>query len=129
MINGFGRYLTISLFPFFHRLTFSDLQEFTSLSLFTLFGLFGLLAFLFLYFRSSFLRSLGSGVFLFSLLPACNIFPPGLSYLSERLLYLPSLGIIILAFSLIRRFSKSPIFFFFSFAYLLAMALGYQSGD
>lgn len=125
-LNGFGRYSFLSFFPFLHRLTYSDITDFTKIGLPTFFGLFSLFIFLFFGFKSSLPKKIGAVIFLFSLLPACNIFPPGASYLSERLLYLPTLGLSLFLFSFYHAGKKrnwQVVLTLFIIFYLGAMAL------
>jgi Tfp pilus assembly protein PilF len=93
VLNALGRYAFLTLVPFFHRLSYPDLIPFTAFGWPSIVGavaLIGSAGLAIRYRRSS--VGLGSAWFLLFILPACNFFPPGPSYLSERLLYLPSFG-------------------------------------
>lgn len=109
VVNAFGRYLMLTVMPFFHRLTWPDLVEFARPGLPTVTGILGFAGLLLLswHCRDSAI-GLGALWFLLFLLPACNFFPPGPSYLSERLLYLPSAGIILLLAAVLGYLSRKP---------------------
>jgi Flp pilus assembly protein TadD len=103
VLNAFGRYVFLSLVPFPHRLAYPDMAVFaapgwpTAIAVLALLGLGWLAA---KYRRGPLggeLAHLGALWFLLFLLPACNFFPPGPSLLSERLLYLPSAGVVLMS--------------------------------
>ncbi|MEO0101381.1 MAG: tetratricopeptide repeat protein [candidate division WOR-3 bacterium] len=125
-LNGFGRYSFLAFFPFLHKLTYSDIADFTKIGFPTFFALFSLFILLFFGLKSSLSKKTGAIIFLFSLLPACNLFPPGASYLSERLLYLPTLGLSLFLFSF-WNFPKRSFLMPFILFYLGAMALNLWS--
>ena len=138
-LNSFGRYALLAIFPFFHRISYSDLTGFARFGWPTLAALISLAALVWLWVRlkvrprtgikesrnqgikdfhpnpripdpsSPFLASAAIGGLWFALfmLPACNFFPPGPSYLSERLLYAPTIGTILLLFAAGRAIART----------------------
>jgi len=109
VLNGLGRYAVAALLPFWHRLSYPDLDAFALPGWATAAGLATLAVGAWSAIR---LRrrpeGLGSGWFLVFLLPACNLFPPGPSFLSERLLYLPSFGAVLAIAAAAGRISRRP---------------------
>ncbi len=130
IVNALGRYSLLSIFPFCHRLTYSDISEFTAFGWPTLLGFTSLIlnSFLALLFPKT-MVGIGSLWFLLFILPACNLFPPGPSYLSERLLYLPLFGIILTGLALgkgvAKRLALRLILIGLSLLYIVA--LGWDS--
>ncbi len=110
VVNGFGRYLGQAFWPFHHRLLYSNVEQFAALSWPTLVGTVGLvgLGWLAMRYRSRPL-GLGSALFLLFVLPGCNLFPIGLTYFAERLLYLPLLGLILAGIAAFRMLSPGPL--------------------
>ncbi len=107
-LNAVGRYAFTTVFPFYHRLTYPNLVEFASAGWPTPVGLLTLAATVYALWRErNSAVGLGSGLFLLTLLPASNLFPPGPSYLSERLLYLPTAGAVIAIVALVCRLPKA----------------------
>lgn len=110
VINSFGRYVFISVVSFAHRLTHPDLVRFAAPGWPTLVavaagaGLAGLV----LRYRGAG-PGLGALWFLLFMVPACNFFPPGPSYLSERLVYLPSAGVVIIALAFAARVRRPAL--------------------
>ncbi len=97
VVNGFGRYLYQAVWPFGHRLLFSDVEAFAAFGWPTLVGLVGFSGLVWLAWRyRGQALGLGSTLFILFVLPGCNLFPIGLTYFAERLLYLPVLGLVIL---------------------------------
>jgi Flp pilus assembly protein TadD len=96
VVNAFGRYAFLAVVPFLHRVIYPGPAQFAAFGWPTLFGIaaFGALLWLAVRFKGS-LPGLGSAWFVAFMLPACNWFPPGVSYLAERLLYLPTAGMVI----------------------------------
>jgi protein O-mannosyl-transferase len=98
VVNAFGRYVFLSFIPFWHRLTYPDLTRFASFGWPTVVGTISLVGLVWLIWRyRTSPRGVGAAWFLLIMLPASDFFPPGPSYLSERLLYLPTAGIVIAA--------------------------------
>jgi Flp pilus assembly protein TadD len=125
VVNSFGRYAVLSAFPFFHRFSYSDLPAFARFGWPTLAALISFGVIVWLWGRPNSMRNaecrmrncgptpqsafrnqhwgaaaaLGGLWFILFMLPACNFFPPGPSYLSERLVYAPTLGVILMLFA------------------------------
>jgi protein O-mannosyl-transferase len=95
-VNAFGRYAFMSVAPFDRRIQFSDPQALAAFGWPTIAAVVALagLVWTAVRFRR---RPAGTGSlwFLLFILPACNLVPPGPSYLSQRMLYLPSFGIVL----------------------------------
>jgi Flp pilus assembly protein TadD len=104
VLNAFGRYLVLSFFPFGHRAIYPGPSQFALLGWPTIAAIFASILFLGLAvrFRNT-LINLGSAWYVLFLLPVCNWFPPGVSFLAERLLYLPIIGLIIVVTGLALR--------------------------
>ncbi len=96
VLNAVGRYAQLSVFPFTHRLVYADPDVFASFGWPTVAGAVALAGLLFVAVR---LRrtvvGFGAAWFLLFLLPAANLFPTGVSFLSERFLYLPLAGLVL----------------------------------
>ncbi len=96
VVNGFGRYLAQAFWPFNHRLLSSNVERFAAPGWASLVGAVGLAGLVWSAFRFRFRPlGLGSAWFVLFLLPGCNLFPIGLTYFAERILYLPLFGLII----------------------------------
>jgi hypothetical protein len=110
VVNAFGRYVFLSLVPFWHRLTYPDLARFSSIGWPTIVGAIALVGLVWLAwrFRSS-PRGLGAAWFVLFILPASDFFPPGPSYLSERLLYLPTVGMVLMAVAFLVRIRRASL--------------------
>jgi Tfp pilus assembly protein PilF len=112
VLNAIGRYTALAVVPFRHRLSYPDLAQFAWFGWPSILGLVSLagLVLVAVRFRRT-LVGMGAAWFLLFLLPSCNFFPPGPSYLSERLLYLPSTGLIlagVAAAGLVRKVKTVP---------------------
>ncbi|MBM3324002.1 hypothetical protein FJY69_11080, partial [candidate division WOR-3 bacterium] len=106
VLNAIGRYAVTALVPFRHQLSYPDLAGFAAPGWPTLAGVVALAASLYVAWRKrGSAVGLGSGLFILTILPAGNFFPPGPSYLSERLLYLPSAGAVLVVVALAARAS------------------------
>jgi len=100
-VNAFGRYAFMALVPFERRIRFTDpraLAAFGWPTVATVVALAGL-AWLVVRFRRK-PAGVGSLWFFLFILPACNFFPPGPSYLSQRMLYLPTVGVVLTSVAL-----------------------------
>jgi Flp pilus assembly protein TadD len=126
VLNSFGRYAVLSIFPFFHRLSYSDLPGFARFGWPTIAALASLAALAWLGVRLSSVRiaecrirnsaicipnsalAVTGGLwFALFMLPACDFFPPGPSLLSERLLYAPVIGTILVLFAAGRAIART----------------------
>jgi len=97
-VNAFGRYVFLSVVPFFHRLLFADTAGFAAAGWPTVVGVAAAVAAVWLgvkYHRTP--LGLGSAWFVLFVAPGSNVFSIGGTYLAERLLYLPTLGVIMVA--------------------------------
>jgi Flp pilus assembly protein TadD len=95
-INAFGRYAFMAVVPFDRRIRFTDPQAVAAFGWPTVAAVVALagLAWAAVRFRR---KPAGTGslwIFLFTL-PACNLVPPGPSYFSQRMLYLPTVGAVL----------------------------------
>ncbi len=128
VLNALGRAVFLSLVPFTHRLVYSGPREFAKIGWLTFVGIasFGLLLGLSLSRSLKLPLRTGSAFFLFFTLPSCNWFPPGVSYFAERLLYLPTFGLVLAWVYLLRLNMKNRRRFIliisFSIFYLLLWA-------
>ena len=95
-VNSFGRYALTSLAPFDRRIFFLDLRALAAFGWPTAVAAaaFVAAACLAVRYRSTPV-GIGSLWFALSILPACNLFPPGRSFLSQRMLYLPTVGTVL----------------------------------
>ncbi len=126
VLNSFGRYAVLSIFPFFHRISYSDLPGFARFGWPTIAALASLAALAWLGVRLSSMRiaecrirnsairipnsalAVTGGLwFALFMLPACDFFPPGPSLLSERLLYAPVIGTILVLFAAGRAIART----------------------
>jgi tetratricopeptide (TPR) repeat protein len=98
VVNAFGRYAFLSVVPFFHRLLFADTAGFAAAGWPTVVGVAAAVAAVWLgvKYRKTPL-GLGSAWFVLFVVPGSNVFSIGGTYLAERLLYLPTLGVIMVA--------------------------------
>ncbi len=104
VLNAIGRYAVAALVPFRHQLSYPDLAGFAAPGWPTLAGVVALAVSLYVAWRErGNAVGLGSGLFVLTVLPASNFFPPGPSYLAERLLYLPSAGAVLVVVALVAR--------------------------
>jgi Flp pilus assembly protein TadD len=95
-VNAFGRYAFMAVVPFDRRIRYTDPQALAAFGWPTVAAVVALagLAWMVVRFRR---KPAGAGslwFFLFTL-PACNLIPPGPSYLSQRMLYLPTVGAVL----------------------------------
>ncbi len=95
-VNAFGRYAFMSVVPFDRRVQFSDPQALAAFGWPTVAAAVALagLAWMVVRFRRR-PAGIGSLWFLLFILPACNLVPPGPSFLSQRMLYLPTVGTVL----------------------------------
>jgi Tfp pilus assembly protein PilF len=110
-LNALGRYTLVSLLPFLHKLVYPGPEAFARFGWPSVVGLAANLVLgwlVVIYFRRKSGDSpgllkpkagtvslvFGAVWFFLLILPVCNWFPPGVSYLAERLVYLPVLGLI-----------------------------------
>jgi Flp pilus assembly protein TadD len=122
VLNAFGRYTWFAVLPFFHRLSYIDLPGFARFGWPTGVALILLAAVVWFALRFFSRRhggapaasdrglqpaALGGLWFVLFMLPACNFFPPGLSYFSERLLYAPSIGAMLALFAAGRAWART----------------------
>ncbi len=101
-VNAFGRYAFMSLFPFDRRIAFSDPWELAAFGWPTLVAAAALAVAVWVSVR--FRRTaagIGSLWFVLFILPACNLVPPGPSFLSQRMLFLPTVGTILAVAALV----------------------------
>ena len=95
-VNAFGRYAFMSMIPFDRRIRFPDPQALAAFgwpTVATVVVLTGL-AWMVVRFRRE-PAGAGSLWFFLFILPACNLIPPGPSYFSQRMLYLPTVGAVL----------------------------------
>ncbi len=95
-VNSFGRYAFMSLFPFDRRIFLPDAAALAAFGWPTVAAAAALAAATWAAIRHR--RSpvgVGGLLFVLTILPACNLFPPGRSFLSQRLLYLPTVGVVL----------------------------------
>ncbi len=95
-VNSFGRYALLSLFPFDRRIFLHDAAALAAFGWPTLVAVMALAAATWaaIRYRSNPV-GIGSLWFVLTILPACNLFPPGRSFLSQRMLYLPTAGVVL----------------------------------
>jgi Tfp pilus assembly protein PilF len=95
-VNAFGRYAFMSVVPFDRRIQFTDPQALGAFGWPTVAAVAALagLAWTVARFRRK-PAGTGSLWFFLFILPACNLVPPGPSFLSQRMLYLPTVGIVL----------------------------------
>jgi len=95
-VNSFGRHAFLSLVPFDRRVFFLDPEALAAVGWPTLVAVVALAAVIWVAVRYR-ITPVGIGVLWFALLilPACDLFPPGQSYLSQRMLYLPTVGTVL----------------------------------
>ena len=95
-VNAFGRYSFMSVAPFDRRIQFSDPQALAAFGWPTVAAVVALAGLVWLVVR---FRRRPAGIgglwFLLFILPACNLVPPGPSFLSQRMLYLPTVGTVL----------------------------------
>jgi Flp pilus assembly protein TadD len=96
VVNSFGRYALLSLIPFDRRVYFLDPHELAAFGWPTVVAAAALVAVAWAATRyRSTAVGIGSLWFALSILPACDMFPPGRSFLSQRMLYLPTVGTVL----------------------------------
>ena len=95
-VNAFGRYAFLALVPFDRRIRFTDPQAVAAFGWPTVAAVAALagLAWMVVRFRRK-PAGTGSLWFFLFMLPACNLVPPGPSYVSQRMLYLPTAGAVL----------------------------------
>lgn len=95
-VSAFGRYAFMSVVPFDRRIQFSDPRALGAFGWPTVAAVVALagLAWTVVRFRRK-PAGTGSLWFFLFILPACNLVPPGPSFLSQRMLYLPTVGIVL----------------------------------
>jgi Flp pilus assembly protein TadD len=95
-VNAFGRYAFMSVVPIDRRIQFTDPQALAASGWPTVAAVVALagLAWMVVRFRRK-PAGTGSLWFFLFILPACNLFPPGPSFLSQRMLYLPTVGAVL----------------------------------
>lgn len=95
-VNSFGRYALMSLLPFERRVFFLDPVALGAFGWPTLVAVVALAAAVWAAVRyRSTPVGVGSLWFLLFIMPACDLFPPGRSFLSQRMLYLPTVGTVL----------------------------------
>ncbi len=95
-VNAFGRYAFMAVVPFDRRIRFTDPQALAAFGWPTVAAVVALaaLAWAVVRFRRK-PAGTGSLWFFLFILPACNLVPPGPSYFSLRMLYLPTIGAVL----------------------------------
>jgi len=100
-VNSFGRYALMSLVPFDRTVAYLDPRAVATFGWPTIAAVAALAALTWATVRY---RSTPVGIgalwFALSILPACNLLPPGQSYVSPRMLYLPTFGTVLAAVAL-----------------------------
>jgi len=95
-VNSFGRYAFMSLLPFERRIFFFDPAALAALGWPSVVAAVSLAAVAWAAFRH---RGAPVGIgglwFALTILPACDLFPPGRSFLSQHMLYLPTVGVML----------------------------------
>jgi len=95
-VNSFGRYALMSLLPFERRVFFLDPVALGAFGWPTVVAAVALAAAVWAAIRyRSTPVGIGSLWFLLFIMPACDLFPPGRSFLSQRMLYLPTVGTVL----------------------------------
>jgi Flp pilus assembly protein TadD len=128
VINALGRSTFNALVPFFHRLRFSNLAACARLGWPSLAGVAALVGAIWLTMANRGQAiGFGAATFLFFLLPSCDLFPLGSSWIQDRFVYLPVAGLIVIALALVEHV-KTPRFrralAGLSIIYLFALAWG-----
>jgi protein O-mannosyl-transferase len=97
-VNAFGRYALLAVVPFDRRIRFTDPRALAAFGWPTVAAVIALagLAWMAVRFRRQ-PAGVGSLWFFLFMLPACNLVPPGPSYLSQRMLYLPTVGAVLVS--------------------------------
>lgn len=100
-VNSFGRYALMSLAPFDRHVSYLDPRALATFGWPTIAAVAALAALTWATVRY---RSTPVGIgalwFALSILPACDLLPPGQSYVSQRMLYLPTFGTVLAAVAL-----------------------------
>ncbi len=100
-VNAFGRYALMSLVPFDRHVSYLDPLALAAFGWPTIVAVAALagLTWAAVRYRN---RPVGVGALWFALciLPACDLLPPGQSYVSQRMLYLPTVGTVLAAAAL-----------------------------
>jgi Flp pilus assembly protein TadD len=100
-VNSFGRYALLSLLPFERRIFFFDPRALAAFSWPTVVAPVALAAAVWAAIRYRGAPvGIGSSWFILFILPACDLLPPGPSFLSQRMLYLPTVGTVIVGAAL-----------------------------
>ncbi len=95
-VNAFGRYALMSVVPFDRRIQFTDPQALGAFGWPTVAAVVALAGLAWTVVRFSRKPAgIGSLWFFLFILPACNLVPPGPSFLSQRMLYLPTVGVVL----------------------------------
>ncbi len=95
-VNSFGRYALMSLFPFERRVFFLDPVALGAFGWPTMVAAAALVVAVWAAIRyRSTPVGIGSLWFLLAILPACDLLPPGRSFLSQRMLFLPTVGTVL----------------------------------
>jgi Flp pilus assembly protein TadD len=100
-VNAFGRYAFMAVVPFDRRIRFPDPQAVAAFGWPTVAAVVALAGLALTVGRFQ-RKPVGAGSLWFFLfiLPACNFVPPGPSYLSQRMLYLPTVGAVLVSAAL-----------------------------
>jgi Flp pilus assembly protein TadD len=100
-VNSFGRYAVSSLLPFDRTISYPDPRALAAFGWPTMAAVAALAALTWAAVRRhSTPVGIGAVWFVLSILPACNLLPPGQSYVSQRMLYLPTVGTVLAAAAL-----------------------------
>jgi len=95
-LNSLGRYSVLALLPFSRDMLFADRTAFAAFGWASVAGVAALIGLpVVAWWRRGRPTGIGAMWFLVFVLPACNLFPVGLSYFAQRLLYLPSFGAVL----------------------------------
>jgi len=126
-VNSFGRYALMSLAPFDRQVSYLDPRAVATFGWPTIAAVAALAALTWatVRYRSSPV-GIGALWFALSILPACDLLPPGQSYVSQRMLYLPTFGTVLAAVALgasLRRTRRALA----AFAALYAGVMGFAA--
>ena len=126
-VNSFGHYALMSLVPFDRHVSYLDPRALAAFGWPTIAAVAALAALTWATVRY---RSTPVGIgtlwFALSILPACDLLPPGPSYISQRMLYLPTVGTVLVAAALgasLRRTGRAVA----AFAVLYAGVMGFAA--
>jgi protein O-mannosyl-transferase len=100
-VNSFGHYALMSLAPFDRHISYPDPRALASFGWPTIAAVAALagLTWATVRYRGTPV-GIGAVWFALSILPACDLLPPGQSYVSQRMLYLPTFGTVLAAAAL-----------------------------